>query len=120
MSAESKNHGQKKRVAIYGRVGHDQPEIVFTQIKTLVEVVGGHPDWVLTDLFFDFGPADPELKNTPGLRRLLEAAEQDAFDCVVAANISRISRSMPRAVEIIRRLEAHGVEVDFILEATKK
>ena len=115
MSAK-KNGGRKQRVALYGRIAADQPEAADVQKQTLKQIVAEHTEWVLTDLYFDIGPADPEMKNMPALRKLLRDAASGCFDRVVTMGVSRIARNVPIFLDIVHFLKKHGVEVDFVKE----
>ena len=115
MSAK-KNVGRKQRIALYGRIAADQPEAADMQKQALKQIVAEHPEWVLQDLYFDVGPADPGLENTPALKRMLKDAARGCFDRVVTMGVSRIARNVPVFLEIVQFLKKQGVEVDFIKE----
>ena len=107
---------QKQRIALYGRVAVESPDMVAGQKAILEAELEKHQDWVLRGIYFDVGPSDDEMKQTPALRRMLQAAERGDFDRVVTTGISRISRGVPRLLEIVRFLKEKGVAVDFLKE----
>ena len=115
MSAK-KNVGRKQRIALYGRIAADQPEAADMQKQALKQIVAEHPEWVLQDLYFDVGPADPGLENTPALKRMLKDAARGCFDRVVTMKVSRIAREPCSLLKISRRLKEHGIEIDFLAE----
>ena len=115
MSAK-KNGCRKQRIALYGRIAEDQPEAADMQKQALKQIAAEHPDWVIQDLYFDIGPADPGLENTPALKRMLEDAARGCFDRVVTMGVSRIARNVPAFLGIVQFLKNHGVEVNFIKE----
>ena len=116
MSTKKNDEGQKQRIAFYGRLGIYQPETANAQIKLLMDAVNEHPEWIIQDLYFDIGPADPELKNMPALQSLLRDAAKGRFDRVVTMKVSRIAREPCGLLEISRRLKKYGIEIDFLAE----
>lgn len=86
------------------------------QKAALEEELGKHPDWLLSGIYSDAGPADGEARHSPVLRQMLKAAESGEFDRVLTTGVSRLSRSMPHLLEIIHFLQRQGTEVQFIRE----
>ena len=116
---DTKNKGKetrKKRVVFYMRVGNEDLVALEAQQAALEEELGKHPDWLLSGVYSDVGPADGEARHSPVLRKMLKAAEDGEFDRILTSGASRLSRSMPHLLEIIRFLQSQGTEVQFVRE----
>ena len=119
---DTKSEGKetrRKRVVFYMRVGCIGDENLIAleaQKAALEEELGKHPDWVLSGVYSDAGPADGEARHSQVLRQMLKAAEAGEFDRVLTSGVSRLSRSMPHLLEIVRFLQSQGVEIQFIRE----
>ena len=116
---DTKNEGketQRRRVVFYMRVGNEDQLMLDAQKATLEEELGKHPDWLLSGVYSDAGPADGEARRSPVLRQMLKAAEAGEFDRVLTSGVSRLSRSMPHLLEIVHFLQHQGTEVQFIRE----
>ena len=107
---------RRKRVAFYLRVGNENQLMLDAQKAALEEELGKHPEWLLSEIYSDAGPADGEARHSPVLRQMLKAAESGEFDRVLTTGVSRLSRSMPHLLEIIHFLQRQGTEVQFIRE----
>ena len=117
MDTKSEGKGtRRKRVVFYMRVGNEDQLMLDAQKATLEEELGKHPDWLLSGVYSDAGPADGEARHSQVLRQMLKAAEAGEFDRVLTSGVSRLSRSMPHLLEIVRFLQSQGVEIQFVRE----
>ncbi len=92
--------------------------------KAVVYVRGGNPDLQVaeaegyarsqsmdvTGVYSDVG-LPGYGKETSALREMLEAASGGSFDVVVVPEVSRLSRSVEKVLDIFRELDKNGVKV---------
>lgn len=108
----------KTRVAVYIRIGGsgdcvkscEKQKIHFDALATQ------NPEWVIIDYYADLG-SDSRVQ--PALKRLMADCEADRVDLIVTKSSSRISRSMPVLMEIVRKLAFSKPPVGIYFEDTK-
>ena len=56
-------------------------------------------------IFADYAISGGSLNNRPGMRSLMEAAQQDRIDVVIAEALDRVSRDQEDIAAIFKRLQ---------------
>ena len=103
------------RVAAYCRVstGCDaQMGSYDNQVEMYIKKIANNPDWQLVDIY-----ADPAMSGTtdqrPDFKRMLQDAENNAFDLLLVKSISRFARNTLVTLETINRLKSLGIGCFF-------
>jgi DNA invertase Pin-like site-specific DNA recombinase len=101
-----------KRAALYVRVSTDK-QTVQNQIEALTAIANGR-GWTIVDTYSDVGISGAKgRKDRPGLDRMLNDAQHDKFDVVMAWAIDRVGRSLIDLLGTIQHLEACNVDIIF-------
>lgn len=100
-----------QRVAIYARCSTANPNAAIDdQLRLAVEFVrtcGGY----VSDERVLFDAASGCAAERAGLTKFLALVEAGAVDCVVCAELSRLSRDPTHASDIFKLLQKHGVRL---------
>ena len=107
---------QKKRVAVYCRIGAagGEPSVSYTaQEAYYTGMIGQNPDWELAGIYADKGIASTDRQEREEFKRMIAACQQGKIDIILAKSISRFSRNTTDCLETVRMLKAKGVGVIF-------
>ena len=105
----------KTRVAIYCRIAEGNQQTLDLQKIQLQDYINAHVDWCKGEIYSDIMPANRLAENSD-LNRLLSDAEKGEFQCVAVLSMSRLAREPEQLFQIINRLRASGVDIDFVKE----
>lgn len=105
----------KTRVAIYCRIAEGNQQTLDFQKIQLQDYINAHVDWCKGEIYSDIMPANRLAENSD-LNRLLSDAEKGNFQRVVVLSMSRLAREPEQLFQIINRLRASGVDIDFVKE----
>ena len=107
----------KKRVAAYCRVStdhEDQTNSFESQQRYFRQYIEHHPDWELYEIFADEGLSGTSTRKRKAFKRMIESAEQGAFDLILTKEISRFARNTLDSIYYTRELKRFGVGVIFM------
>lgn len=107
----------KKRVAAYCRVStdhEDQANSFESQQRYFRQYIEHHPDWELYEIFADEGLSGTSTRKRKAFKRMIESAEQGAFDLILTKEISRFARNTLDSIYYTRELKRFGVGVIFM------
>ena len=105
----------KTRVAIYCRIAEGNQQTLDLQKIQLQDYINAHVDWCKGEIYSDIMPANRLAENSD-LNRLLSDAEKGNFQRVAVLSMSRLAREPEQLFQIINRLRASGVDIDFVKE----
>jgi DNA invertase Pin-like site-specific DNA recombinase len=99
----------QKRAWIYTRI--DAPEDTCGVLKKQEKALYDYADQMglaVTGSSSDLGGSD---RGMPGLARVTDAAERDAFDVLLIGSLSRLGRNAAHAASVLNEMKLFGVEV---------
>ena len=106
------NNREKKRVAIYCRVSTtEQAEEGYSigeQERVIAEYCEKH-GYEIYKTYSDKGISGKDIKHRPQMIALLKDAEKREFDMVMSWKITRLSRKLKDALEIVETLEKYNI-----------
>lgn len=117
-----KSHAQPVRAAIYARtaaplrVNHDT---LTPQIDACMRTAAEEGLTVEDPVFIDSGVSGHSSPTSrPGFRKLLRAVStaRRSFGAVICDDISRLSRNSDTVLELLQKLENHGIEAHFVAQ----
>ena len=109
MELPRKWKGDRIRAAIYARVGNPDQVAVRHQAEVLTgQIRGMWGERTEIDIYADNGISGLRT-DRPGLQKLLRNA--GTYNGVFVYNMSRLSRSVPDAVGLVRQLKNQGAEL---------
>lgn len=106
---------KKLKVAAYCRVSTSRQEQLRSlelQIKTYMQMIRSHPNWIFVGVFFDVGSGLRRSGRT-GLDKMLRKAVKGKIDYIITKSISRVSRDTLEVLKIIRFLRERGINMHF-------
>lgn len=105
------------RVAIYARYSsHLQNERSVDDQIAVCEERCAAEGWTVVRRYFDKAISGKSMVNRPGLLDMLEAAQRQEFDLVVAESLDRISRDQEETAGINKRLKFANVAIHTLSE----
>ena len=100
---------KNRKAAVYVR--GDRPDLQVAEAKGYARSQGMDVTRVYSDVGLPgYG------REMPALREMLGAANGGSFDVVVVREVSRLSRSFQRVLDILRELDKNGVTVISVKE----
>ena len=109
----------KLRVAVYIRVGANDPAMIESQKRRVLSSVARHPGWEVTETYTDIGGfKDTSLR--PGLDKMMQDASEHLFDVLAASSITRLSRDEPAAQQMVEHLKRNGIRIIFANELSRE
>ncbi|MBQ6907598.1 MAG: recombinase family protein, partial [Clostridia bacterium] len=114
--SHTKEKKKKLRVAAYCRVStekEEQENSLENQIAYYKNKIENTSDWVLVDIFADFGISGISDKNRLEFQRMMNICEKGKIDLIIVKSISRFSRNTVDCLNHIRRLKAMNIGVIF-------
>ena len=95
-----------KRAVIYARYSSDlQSEASIDDQVRLCQERAEREGMLVQQIFTDYAISGGSLNNRPGMRSLMEAAQQDRIDVVIAEALDRVSRDQEDIAAIFKRLQ---------------
>lgn len=107
---------KRLRVAAYCRVSTEQEEqesSFETQIITYSNMINENPDWILVDIYKDYGITGTMIKKRDDFKRLMKDAMQGKIDFIITKSVSRFGRNTVETLTSIRKLREKGINVKF-------
>ena len=106
---------KKLRIAAYTRVSAEM-EMKLHSLKAQEdyyrEYVTSHPDWILVEIYSDYGISGTTIER-PEFQRMLEDCRAGKIDLVITKSITRFARNAVILLETIRELKALGINCYF-------
>ena len=102
------------RVCIYARVGKKDQVALDMQIKALQTYAAGN-GYTVTSMVSVLGTTG--TANAQTLQQMLEMADGNLFDAVLAANPSRLSRDSFSYLEFVKAIKARGKTICYAASA---
>ena len=115
-SAVCKKARDVKRVCAYARVStlmEDQAGSFNSQVSYYKKYIEAHSDWSFAGIYCDEGISGVSTKQRDGFNKMINDATSGCFDLIITKSISRFARNTVDALQAIRLLKSHGVEVYF-------
>lgn len=103
-----------KKVVVYCRVStksEAQANSLETQKYGLVEMVKCNPEWRLIATYED--QYTGRSKYRPGFQQMMLDSYENRFDTILVKSISRFGRNVIDVLEVLKKLDALGIEVIF-------
>lgn len=107
---------QRQRVAVYCRVSTDNEDLTYgcaAQKAYYTELIGKNQNWKLVGIYADQGITSGDWKNRRAFKKMIAACKRGDIDIVMVRSISRLARSVPECLEIIRNVKSYGVKMIF-------
>lgn len=112
-------NGNDKRVVLYARTSGDdrgsEGRNLASQLEMAREYARRKGYAVVAEIQEDDRGASGAAFELEGLNRVLEMAQDGAFDVLVPREIDRLSRSLAKQLVVEEELKRHGVEVEYVL-----
>ena len=106
---------KKLKVAAYCRVSTFEPAQLRSldiQIKTYMNMIHSHPDWIYAGVFYDV-ESGLRRNGRSELDKMLTKASKGKIDYIITKSISRVSRDTLEILKIIRFLRERGINMYF-------
>lgn len=103
---------KKKRIAVYVRIpkcNEDKLQIICDEYR---DKIANSKDYQLTEIYSDIGLSGMDKKR-PGYLRMLQAAHNKEFDCLVTKHGGKISRRAMDLQRVIKELNQNGISLYF-------
>ena len=116
VTKQSKNTDKQYRVAAYCRVSTDKEEqenSLENQITYYKNKIESTPNWVLVDIFADFGISGVSSKNRPEFQRMMNLCDKGKIDLIITKSISRFARNTVDCLSCVRSLKAKNIGIIF-------
>lgn len=104
------------RVAAYCRVSSDSADQLHSyaaQIRGYTDLISGHDDWELVDVYADEGLTGTRMDTREDFLRMLADCRKGKIDKILVKSISRFARNTKDCLSALRELFALGVTVRF-------
>ena len=116
VTKQSKNTDKQYRVAAYCRVSTDKEEqenSLENQITYYKNKIESTPNWVLVDIFADFGISGVRSKNRLEFQRMMNLCNKGKIDLIITKSISRVARNTVDCLSCVRRLKDKNIGIIF-------
>ena len=104
--------------AIYCRVStlhpHQQDSLE-NQIRHYQEFMKKTPNYILTEIYYDFGISGYK-ETRPGFCKMLEDAQKGCFRQIITKSITRFARNTDTVLKTTRQLKELGIDIYFELQ----
>lgn len=104
--------------AIYCRVStlhpHQQDSLE-NQIRHYQEFMKKTPNYILTEIYYDFGISGYK-ETRPGFCKMLEDAQKGCFRQIITKSITRFARNTDTVLKTTRQLKKLGIDIYFELQ----
>lgn len=104
--------------AIYCRVStlhpHQQDSLE-NQIRHYQEFMKKTPNYILTEIYYDFGISGYK-ETRPGFCKMLEDARKGCFRQIITKSITRFARNTDTVLKTTRQLKELGIDIYFELQ----
>lgn len=116
ISRQTIDTNRQYRVAAYCRVSTDKEEqenSLENQITYYKNKIESTPNWMLVDIFADFGISGMNDTNRIEFQRMLEMCDKGKIDLIITKSISRFARNTVDCLTHVRKLKANNIGVIF-------
>lgn len=116
------DNNKNKKVCAYARVStllNDQQNSYKTQINYYTKFIKNNINWEFVGVYCDEGISGTRIKNRLGFKKMINDGINGKFNLIITKSISRFARNTVEALQTIRLLKNHGVEVFFEKENIK-
>ncbi|MBQ7175019.1 MAG: recombinase family protein [Lachnospiraceae bacterium] len=107
---------QRRRVAAYCRVSTnmtEQESSIENQREHYETYIASRPEWIPAGVYWETGVTGTRQEARPELARLMEDSSKGRIDLILTKSISRFSRNTADCLELVRKLNAMGVQILF-------
>ena len=104
--------------AIYCRVSTFHPhqqDSLENQIRHYQEFMKKTPNYILTEIYYDFGISGYK-ETRPGFCKMLEDARKGCFRQIITKSITRFARNTDTVLKTTRQLKELGIDIYFELQ----
>lgn len=104
--------------AVYCRVSTIHPhqqDSLENQIRHYQEFMKKNPNYILTEIYYDFGISGYK-ENRPGFCKMLEDARKGCFQQIITKSITRFARNTDTVLKTTRQLKDLGIDIYFELQ----
>ena len=104
--------------AVYCRVSTLHPhqkDSLENQIRHYQEFMKKTPNYILTEIYYDFGISGYK-ENRPGFCKMLEDARKGCFRQIITKSITRFARNTDTVLKTTRELKELGIDIYFELQ----
>lgn len=108
------------RVAAYCRVStllETQEGSFEAQKKHFEDLINQHPNWVLVEVYGDYGKSGTSIKHRPQFQRMIQDAEMGKIDYIMTKSVSRFGRNRSEVFEIIDRFKKRSSPIGIYFES---
>lgn len=106
----------KLRVCAYARVSSDSSDQLnsfASQVRYYTNLITGHSDWTLVDIYADKGITGTSTAKRVEFRRMMDDCRKGKIDRILVKSISRFARNTQDCIAALRELRQLGVTVVF-------
>ncbi len=103
-------------VAFYARVSTEheaQVNALENQQSWCMDLLRGHPNWKMTELYTDRGITGTLAKRRNGFLQAIEDGKQKKYKLLVVRDVSRFARNCEESLKYAHLLKHYGVEIYF-------
>lgn len=107
---------QSKKIAVYCRVSTNrdaQLTSLDNQKAHYERLAAAMDNWELTDFYYEKGISGTKQETRPELQRMIRDCEHGKIDLILTKSISRFTRNTTDCLELVRKLNALGVNIYF-------
>ena len=104
-------------VCAYCRVStdkRDQRNSLKAQTRFFESEFSKHSNWTGRDIFYDNGISGTSLKKRDGFNRMVAAALRGEYQLIITKDVSRFSRNVENAMNVIGELQRKGIYIIFL------
>ena len=113
---QSKDINRQYRVAAYCRVStekEEQENSLENQITYYKNKIENTPNWILVDIFADFGISGMSEKKRLEFQRMMDMCDKGKIDLIITKSISRFARNTVDCLTHVRKLKANNIGIIF-------
>lgn len=106
----------KLRVCAYARVSSDSADQLnsfASQVRYYTNLITGHSDWTLVDIYADKGITGTSTAKRAEFRRMMDDCRKGKIDRILVKSLSRFARNTQDCIAALRELRQLGVTVVF-------
>ena len=106
----------KLRVCAYARVSSDSADQLnsfASQVRYYTNLIAGHSDWTLVDIYADKGITGTSTAKRSEFRRMMDDCRKGKIDRILVKSLSRFARNTQDCITALRELRQLGVTVVF-------
>ena len=106
----------KLRVCAYARVSSDSADQLnsfASQVRYYTNLITGHSDWTLVDIYADKGITGTSTAKRAEFQRMMDDCRKGKIDRILVKSLSRFARNTQDCIAALRELRQLGVTVVF-------